>query len=178
MELNQVIEARRSMRGYVKGACITEEELRSIVQAAQQAPSWKNSQTARYYVAVGEEAKAKVASCLPEYNRNNTVGVAAYVVTAYVHTRAGFDREGNADNELGNEWGAYDLGLNNMLFLLKAKELGYDTLVMGLRNAEALREVLSIPQTEKVFSVIGLGKGAVEMIKPKRKEVSDVLKLF
>ena len=60
-------------------------------------------------------------------------------------------------NELGNEWGAYDLGLQNMLLCLKARELGLDTLIMGIRDGEAIRAAAQIPDTQAVFAVIALG---------------------
>lgn len=47
---------------------------------------------------------------------------------------------------MGNGWGCYDLGLQNENFVLKAAELGYGTLIMGLRDGEQLRKVLDIPE--------------------------------
>ena len=59
MELQSCIEQRRSVRKY-KTQPVPREQLREIIQAAILAPSWKNSQTSRYYVAEGE---AKAMSC-------------------------------------------------------------------------------------------------------------------
>ena len=79
-----------------------------------------------------------------EFNANNTKGTGAYVVTTFVANRSGFDRSGNPDNECGNGWGYYDLGLHNENFILKAKELGLGTLVMGIRDGEKIKEMLEI----------------------------------
>ena len=100
------------------------------------------------------------------------------IITTFEKKRAGFDREGNADNELGDEWGAYDLGLQNENLILRAKELGLDTLIMGIRDGERLREKLAIPDSQEVVAVIALGYAAAEASMPKRKPVEDIVKFF
>ena len=47
MEFKELMMARRSVRGYSAG--IDHEALVEILKQAQQAPSWKNQQTARCY---------------------------------------------------------------------------------------------------------------------------------
>ena len=92
--------------------------------------------------------------------------------------RSGFDNLGNAVNELGDEWGAYDLGLHNENLVLKARELGLDTLIMGIRDGEKLRELLHIPEDQQIAAVIALGYGAAEPQMPKRKELSETTVFF
>ena len=48
MEFQTVLENRRSVRSYDDSKKVTKEQINEIVEAAIQAPSWKNSQTARY----------------------------------------------------------------------------------------------------------------------------------
>lgn len=178
MEFDALIEARRSIREYAPDKPVTQEQLCALVEAAIQAPSWKNSQTARYYAVISDALREKfLAECLPAGNAKKAEN-AALVVTTFVANRAGFDREGNADNECGNGWGFYDLGLHNALFVLKAKELGLDTLIMGLRDADKIRAMLSIPETETVVAVIAVGYAAQEAVKPKRKTPQDILKFY
>lgn len=100
------------------------------------------------------------------------------IVTTFVHNHAGFQKDGTPDNELGNGWGCYDLGLQNENLILKAKELGYGTLIMGLRAGDKLREILSIPETETVMAVIAIGKAAEEPARPKRKDVEDIVRFY
>lgn len=176
MEFEKLIEERRSIRKYDSSRRATKEQMEAMVQAAIQAPSWKNSQTARYY-AVLEEAKCEEFSenCLPQFNQNNSRG-ASYLVTTFVKNRAGFNREtGEPDNECGNGWGYYDLGLQNENLILKARELGLDTLIMGIRDAAKIHEMLRIPETEQVVSVIAVGYRDIDPEKPKRKTPEDIL---
>lgn len=100
------------------------------------------------------------------------------VVATYVKDKAGFQIDGTPDNELGNGWGCYDLGLQNENFLLKATELGYATLVMGIRDAGKIREILSIPEDEIIVSVLAVGKAGDDPKRPKRKELEEVAKFY
>ena len=170
MEFQKLIEARRTIRKYSPESRITKEDLLAVIRAAQEAPSWKNSQT--------EEMVEKVSrECLPEMNQAKAEN-ASLIVTTFVHNHAGFQKDGTPDNELGNGWGCYDLGLQNENLILKAKELGYGTLIMGLRAGDKLREILSIPETETVMAVIAIGKAAEEPARPKRKDVEDIVRFY
>ena len=176
MEFEKLIEERRSIRKYDSSRRATKEQMEAVVQAAIQAPSWKNSQTARYY-AILEEAKCEAFSenCLPQFNQNNSRG-ASYLVATFVKNRAGFNREtGEPDNECANGWGYFDLGLQSENLILKAKELGLDTLIMGIRDAAKIHEMLHIPETEQVVSVIAVGYRDIDPEKPKRKTPDDIL---
>ena len=42
-----------------------------MIDASLMAPSWKNSETARYYVALSQEYIKMVMQCLPEFNQRN-----------------------------------------------------------------------------------------------------------
>jgi nitroreductase len=146
-----------------------------IVACLQNAPSWKNSQTGRYYVALSEEKVRAVRKCLPMFNADRTANVSAYIVTAFEKNFAGFDKDGNPTDDLGNGWGAYDLGLQNALLLLKARELGLDTLIMGLRDGDGLRKEFSIPASQEIVAVISLGYRNENPEKPKRKPLNEIL---
>lgn len=178
MELMQAVNERRSIRDYKPGMSITVDQIKEMVACAQEAPSWKNSQTARYYAVIGEDMRAKIDAALPEFNVNSSKNACALIVTTFEMKRAGFDREGNPDNELGDQWGAYDLGLQNENLLLKAREMGYDTLVMGIRDGQAIREALEIPDSQQVVAVIAVGVRETTPAMPKRKEIDSILKVF
>ena len=174
MEFKKLIEARRSVRGYCEG--ISHDDLAEILERARQAPSWKNWQASRCYVAESPEALEKARQALPAFNQNSSAN-AALVVTTFVRDTVGFT-QGRPDNEVGNGWGAYDLGLHDAYLVLAAADLGYDTLIMGLRDAAAIREMLGIPENEEIMSVIAVGKRAAEPAFRPRKELEEVVKFF
>ena len=125
MEFQKVLETRRSVRKYDPNVSVTREQMEELIRAAQEAPSWKNSQTGRYYCVLSEEIVNKIReNCLPGARNAEKSEHAALIVTTFVHNRAGFQTDGTPDNELGNGWGCYDLGLQNANLILKATDLG------------------------------------------------------
>ena len=176
MEFQKVLETRRTVRKYSAG--VTREQMEELLRAAQEAPSWKNSQTGRYYCVLSEAVDKIRMECLPDAGNAGKSEHAALIITTFVHDRAGFQKDGSADNELGNGWGCYDLGLQNENLILKATDLGLSTLIMGLREADRLREILNIPETETIVSVIAVGKAAEEPIRPHRKPIEEIAKFF
>ena len=175
MEFKELISARRSVRGYE--SAIGHDALVKILREAQQAPSWKNQQTSRCYAVETPEALEELrASALPSFNRNSSAR-AALIVTTYVKNVVGFG-DGEPVNEIGNGWGAYDLGLHDAYLVLAAKDAGYDTLIMGIRDADAIRARLGIPENEEIMSVIAIGKRSAEPAARPRKELGEVVRFI
>ncbi len=175
MEFKTLIDERRSVRKYTEG--IDHEALAGILREAQRAPSWKNQQTARCYAVETPEILEDLrAAALPSFNRNSSAH-AALIVTTYVKDVVGFG-DGAPVNEIGNGWGAYDLGLHDAYLILAAKNAGYDTLIMGIRDADVIREKLGIPRSEEIMSVIAVGKsGEAPSLRP-RKAMEEVVRFF
>ena len=72
MEFNETVMARRSLRAYEEGKTVEKAQIEELIRFAQMAPSWKNSQTGRYYVVMSPEMLEKVRKdCLPEFNQKN-----------------------------------------------------------------------------------------------------------
>lgn len=175
MEFKELILARRSVRDYE--SAVSREDLEAILREARRAPSWKNRQTARCWAALTPEAVEAVRAALPDFNRNSSAG-AALVVTTFVKGVVGFDDDGRPVNEIGDGWGAYDLGLHDAYLILAAKDLGYDTLVMGIRDGALLREKLGIPENEEIMSVIAVGKRRSEPPVRPRKELDETVRFL
>ena len=175
MEFKELINARRSIRSYQGPA--EHEDLARILRAAQQAPSWKNRQTSRCYAVETPETLEELRSAaLPLFNRNSSAR-ATLIVTTFVLGDVGFDG-GAPVNEVGNGWGAYDLGLHDAYLILAARDLGYDTLIMGIRDAEAIRKKLGIPENEQIMSVIAVGRRKADPKAPSRKDLEEVVRFF
>lgn len=178
MNFDEVVKARRSMRTYKESDKLTTEKLEELFKLVQFAPSWKNSQTGRYYVAASKEMFEKVHACLPEFNQKNSNNAAALVVETFVTKRSGFNPDGTPTNDGGDLWGAYDLGLASSILCLKAKEMGFDTLIMGIRDEKALRDLFNIPETEQIMAVISIGEGDANPTMPARKDLEAVAKFM
>ena len=175
MNFSELIEARRSVRKYAK-AEISKNEMAKIVEEALNAPSWKNTETTRYYAAIGDDAKAKIwGDALPGFNSASSANAAALVAVSFVPGESGYMGDTPAD-ELGDMWGAYDCGLASSYFILAAKNHGWDTLIMGIRDTAKVKAILGIPEKEILMSVIAVGKSDQPYFKNPRKPVAEVLK--
>ena len=181
MTFDEIVSSRRSVRNYKNAgfsAEIAKAKIAEIVDFARKnAPSWKNSQTHRYYCALSSEKIGAVCNAMPERNQPKCENAIALICTAFVRDTAGFTN-GVADNDGGNLWGAYDLGLSDSLILLKARDLGLDTLVMGLRDSDSLRKIFEIPENESIMSVISVGVRKENPNTPNRKEFDEIAKFF
>ena len=56
--------------------------------------------------------------------------------------------------------------------------MGFDTLIMGMREGDKLRQLFAIPDDEAVMAVIALGYRKGEPIQPRHKPFDDVVKFF
>lgn len=174
---DEIVASRRSVRDYDASKSISQEEVLDLIKCAQEAPSWANQQPAKYYVAMSADKVAAVKELVGEGNKRNTAGAPVMIVSTYVKARSGFFR-GNPANEIGDGWGAYDNGLSNAYLVLKARERGFDTLIMGMRNSDELRKLFAIPDDECIMAVISLGYRASDPNRPDRKPTEEMVKFF
>ncbi len=177
MEIKECIKGRRSVRKYAYEK-IEREVIEELIKAGQYAPSWKNSQTPRYYAAISEGAISAVNSCLPDFNAERTMGVGAYIVTTAKKGLSGCNRDGEYFSHLGNGYECFDNGLAVENIVLYAHSIGYSTLIMGLFDEGALRQLLSIPDDEDIVVVLAVGRRDIEPQRPERKSTEEILKIF
>lgn len=170
---DQLVSERRSVRSYDATKKVTEDEVRTLIATAQEAPSWANVQGTSYYAVMSQD-KLQALQPIMGSNAKNIADVNVVLVTTFKQGASGFF-DGQASNELGDGWGAFDNGLSNAFLILKAKDMGFDTLIMGLRDADGLRRLLDIPNDEVVTSVIALGYGKAVPNRPMRKQLHEIL---
>lgn len=174
--LDEVFATRRSIRAYEAGKTISEAQIRELLMATQNAPSWANMQPSKYYVALSEEKRNAVLELIGG-NKERVSNASAFLVSAFETGKSGFFR-GTPLDATGNLWGAYDNGLSNAYLVLKARAMGFDTLIMGMRNADELRRVFDIPEEETILAVIALGYRAQEPNIPVHRPLDEVVKFF
>lgn len=177
IDFETVVSQRRSTRNFDPSAKISAEQISEIIAVAQNAPSWRNFEPARYHVVLSEE-KLTAAKALLLGNAERVSGAAAIVVTSFVKGLSGFRDNGEPVDALGNGWGAYDCGLANSYFVLAARAAGFDTLIMGGRDAAGLRSLLGIPETEEIMTAIAVGVRASEPRIPERPALEEVVKIY
>ena len=173
---DEVLTSRRSVRSYDATKKISEVEVRTLLTAVQDAPSWANQQPTKYYVAITPEKVAAVQN-LVGANKERIAAAPVLIVSTYERGKSGFF-QGQATNEIGDGWGAYDNGLSNCYLILQARAMGFDTLIMGMRDADGLRQLFNIPESETIMAVISLGYRDAEPTRPDRRPLDEIVKFF
>ncbi|MBO7463852.1 MAG: nitroreductase family protein [Bacteroidales bacterium] len=173
---DEVLKTRRSVRSYDATKKITEAEVRTLLTAVQEAPSWANNQPTKYYVAIGKE-KLEAVQNLVGGNKERIINAPVLIVSTFERGKSGFFN-GNATNEIGDGWGAYDNGLSNCYLIMQARAMGFDTLIMGMRDSDGLRKEFNIPENETVMAVISLGYRSGEPKQPGHRPFDEVVKFF
>ena len=159
MNFDEVLQTRRSIRSY-RDEKVPHEVLEELIKSVQYSPSWKNQQTTRFYVLESKESMDQMRNGpLAPFNAKRTMLASNYIIVTFVKDVVGFNDDGQPTNELGNGWGCYDAGIATQSLVLKAKDLGLGTLIMGIRDAAALRKNFNIPKTEQIVAVIAVGYG-------------------
>ena len=173
---NDVLTSRRSIRSYDATKKISEAEVRTLLTRTQEAPSWANQQPSKYYVAISPEAVAAVQDMVGG-NKERIKNAPVLIVSTFEKGKSGFFR-GQQTNELGEFWGAYDNGLSNAYLVRTASAMGFDTLIMGMRDADMIRDYFHIPGDEMITAVISLGYRAEEPRTPVHRELDEIAKFF
>lgn len=180
MNTTECIQTRRSIRAY-KEETVSPELIREVIDTARFAPSWKNTQTARYYVVQDAALKQKIAeSCVLgfTYNTGTLLKAPVLVVLAYVEKRSGYERDGSYTTPKESAWEMFDAGIAAQTFCLAAHEKGLGTCIMGIFDDAAVAKAISLPEGQRVGALIALGIPAEEPQAPARKEVEQLVQFL
>lgn len=177
MEAIECIKSRRSVRRFTVQP-VTREELETAVAAAAYAPSWKNTQIARYIAVTDETKKQHLADeCMLGFalNQKTAACAPALVVVTMVTGRSGYERDGSFSTSQGAHWQSFDAGIATQTFCLAAHALGLGTVVMGIFDEHKVAEVLGIPEGQRVAALLAIGHPDETPVCPKRKDVETLL---
>ena len=177
MEALECLKTRRSVRKFTEQP-VTKEEIEQVVAAAAYAPSWKNTQIARYIVVTDKEKKQRLADdCMMDFafNQKTTASAPALVVLTMITGRSGYERDGSFSTSQGTHWQSFDAGVAAQTFCLAAHALNLGTVIMGNFDDEKVAQVVQIPEGQKVAALIAVGHPAEEPMCPKRKDVETLV---
>ena len=79
---DEVLTTRRSIRAYDATKKISEAEVRELLLATQEAPSWANQQPTKYYVAISEE-KLKAVQDMVGGNKERIKDAPVLIVSTF-----------------------------------------------------------------------------------------------
>ena len=149
MSFFELAQARYSVRSY-KDIPIEEEKLKLVLEAGRIAPTACNNQPQKIYVAKSEEARKQLASVC-----RCTFGAPVILVVCYDRTR-------DWKNKLmpGYESGETDAAIVCTHMMLQAADLGIGSCWVGYFNAQAVSEVLGLPENVTVSALLPMGYAA------------------
>ena len=178
MDAIACIKGRRSIRRF-EDKPVSHETIEQIVSVASMAPSWKNTQTARFTAVYDQDIKKKIAEEGTLGFVQNTATINAspvLIVETTIGKRSGYERDGSFTTAKGTHWESFDAGIAAQTFCLAAYEQGLGTIIMGYFDEDMIKELLGIDDEDmRVSAVIGLGYPAEEPVAPKRKDVEKLL---
>ena len=178
MDATTLLTERRSVRRFTEER-VDRETLEEIVAVARFAPSWKNTQTARYTAIFDADVKERIASeAVLDFalNQKTIRNAPALVLVTTVDGRSGYERDGRASTGKGSHWQSFDAGAAAQTFCLAARLRGLGTVIMGIYDEEVLRRIVPTPDGESISAMIALGRPAETPNAPKRKEVGELLR--
>jgi putative NAD(P)H nitroreductase len=199
-EFIQLVKERRSANNFMPGYPITERDLHDIFELVKLAPSAFNLQHARYITVVDEGVKESVQKAA--YGQHKVLSASA--VIAVLGDKKAFRQapeiyEGlkmlgilnkqEYDQMVNDTISFYEsrgeaferdeairnASLSAMLFMMAAKEKGWDTCPMIGFDPEEVKRVLNITDQYEMVMLISVGKEKTESRKPRgyRKPVSE-----
>lgn len=180
MNAKECIETRRSIRKY-KNEAVPAAVFHDIIETAKFAPSWKNTQIARYHVITNPELKEKIANdcvCGFSFNTKTLLQAPAVVVLSYITKRCGYERDGSFSTSKEDRWEMFDAGVAAQTFCLAAHDHGIGTCIMGIFDEEKIAEVLNLPEGQKVGAVISAGYADIAPDAPPRKDAETLLTIY
>ncbi len=167
MDIYDVILSRRTIRRFQQKP-IQIDLLRKFVNAARVAPSAANLQPLEYFVVTEKDLCSKIFGTLgwagyikPRWNPSMGERPTAYIIIL-VHEDINKDYK-------------RDVGLSAENIMLTAEEESIGSCILGSVDREKVREILNIPSSLLIDSVISLGYKAE---KPIMEDMKDSVKYW
>jgi len=166
MDTLEAIRTRRSVRRF-SDRPVEAEKLLGVLEAAQLAPSWANTQCWRFVVVQDQKVKERISelSYVAEffaskgYKTNPAqkgLAEAPVVIVACAEP-------GKSGNVRGQEYYLTDVGIATENLMLAAHAMGLGSVFVGIYDEDELRALLQIPQAIRIVGLFPLGYPAGEV---------------
>jgi nitroreductase len=150
MTFIELAQKRYSVRKF-SDKPVEEEKLERVLQAGRLAPTAKNIQPQRTYVAKSPQALEKLNKCSP-----CIFGAPVALVVCYDESVSWVRSRDNKN------YGEVDAAIVATHMILQAQELGLGTVLVGVFDAEELRRAFNLPDNLVPSLVIPLGYAAAD----------------
>ena len=146
MKFTELVKARYSVRSY-KDTPIEPHILREIIEAGRVAPTARNFQPQRVFIASSDKSRETLAS------------ICRFTFGAPVVLVIGYDKDRCWRNKLdgGAESGETDAAIVTTHMMLAAAEAGLGSCWVGYFSPDEVRDALGLPENIKVTALLPLG---------------------
>lgn len=177
-----LVTSRRTANKFLPGYTITRDEITEIVEEVSQAPSCFNLQHTRYYAGITDQAIDAMHKASGQYKVSTASGVVIVTGDKLAYQKAESIYEGSKflkiiddeeydyiikaikefheskDSQFLTDEAIRNASLSAMLFMLSAKDKGWDTSPMIFFDDQKVRDYFNIPDNEEIVLMIGIGK--------------------
>ncbi|MCI4129265.1 nitroreductase family protein [Bacillus haynesii] len=205
MEFNELIEMRHSANNFLEDVQITVKDLEPIFEDIKLAPSAFNLQHAEYKVILDKDLKEKVREAANgQYKVHSASAVILVTGDRYAYRQTEKINEGMRDLGMIKDFELQEMIENNtdfyesrgeqfmkeeairnaslsaMMFMLAAKNRGWDTCPMIGFDSDQVRELLEIPDTHEIVLMITIGKEkeSSRRLRGYRKPVNEFVSFY
>ncbi len=164
MKFNEVIDARRSIRGFTDQKIPTEVITR-IFEQTRLSPTWANKQGVRYILVRDPAKVAKIREATEQ----------EWTKTANVFVIVCIDPKDSGQNHDGLQYFTVDAAICLTQLILAAINEGLGTVWMGWFKENVIKEILNIPEETRVIGLTPLGYPDYHPKDQKRKSMKEIV---
>ena len=168
MEFIDVVKKRRSIRAYKPNNPVEPEKIAGMLEAARQAPSWRNLQCWRFMVITSEEKRTAVTTTFSPYNPGIKALLQAPVIIVLCANPA------ESGHWFNKDFYMLDAGLAMEHLVLAATDQGLATCWQGSFDEEKMHEILGVPGEFRIIALTPLGYAAQERDPRPRKDLEQI----
>jgi len=150
------LQERRTIRRY-KSEPVPKEKLEKVLQAAQCAQSWNNSQCWELVLITDPEIRNKLQVTVPSKNPAYNAIVRSAVLICVCAKAKVSGYFGNEPGSILGDWFMHDIGVMTQNMSNQAMALGLGTVVVGWFDHAAAKEIIHLPEGFELVSLIPLG---------------------
>ena len=144
MEYTELIKKRRSIRKY-KPDPVSDDDIKTVLEAARLAPSWANRQCWQYIVVTDQNTKEKLAG-----ENRKWINEAPVVIAVCANPEI-------SGRKPDMEYYMLDIGISFEHLVLAAANLGLGTCWIGAFDEKRAKEALGVPDNIRVVAFTPFG---------------------
>ena len=180
MDAIYALKNRRSVRKF-KDEVVPRSVMEEVIELVRFAPSWANSQTARWTLIDCPETIQKLANDAVKgfvYNMETLKNAKGVAILSFVRGKSGKLEKYNIESADTNKWEIFDAGIAAQTFCLSCFAHGVATCVFGVIDETTIGEIIGLPEEETVAALFVYGYAETQPDAPARKERGDILRFL